>query len=88
MLAVRCNGIRESKAVDETRYYASSLRNGAKALLQPIHLFQCPRGPRSPVPPGLPWRSAVDRSDLEKSTTRTELHQLHTRRWLSGATFP
>ena len=83
MLAVRCKGIRESKAADKTRYYASSLRNGAEALLQPIHLFPCPQGPRSPVPPGLPWRSAVDRSDLEKSTTRTELHQLHTRRGLS-----
>jgi hypothetical protein len=71
MLALRCKGIREGKPVDETRKYVSSLRTGAEALQQPIHLLQCQRGPCSPMPQGPPLRSAVDRSGLEKSTTRT-----------------
>ncbi|MCP9808479.1 ISAs1 family transposase [Cyanobium sp. HWJ4-Hawea] len=33
ILAVRCKGTRDGKAVDETRYYVTSLRTGAKALL-------------------------------------------------------
>jgi len=36
ILAVRCKGIREGKPVDETRYYVSSLRTGAEALLQHV----------------------------------------------------
>ena len=83
MLALRCKGIQEGKPVDETRKQVSSLRTGAEDLLQPIHLLQCHRGPRSPVSPGPPLRSAVDRSGLDKSTSRTELHQFHTRRGLS-----
>jgi hypothetical protein len=34
--AVRSHGIREGKPTDETRYYVSSLRTGAKALLQHV----------------------------------------------------
>jgi len=34
--AVRSHGIREGKPQDETRYYVSSLRTGAKALLRAI----------------------------------------------------
>ena len=33
ILAVRCKGTRDGKPVDEIRYYVSSLRTGAKALL-------------------------------------------------------
>ncbi len=33
IIAVRSHGIREGKPQDETRYYVSSLRTGAKALL-------------------------------------------------------
>ena len=36
ILAVRCKGTRDRKPVDETRYYVSSLRTGAKALLQHV----------------------------------------------------
>jgi predicted transposase YbfD/YdcC len=36
ILAVRCKGTRDGKPVDETRYYVSSLRTGAKALLQHV----------------------------------------------------
>ena len=36
ILAVRCKGIREGKPVDEIRYYVSSLRTGAEALLQHV----------------------------------------------------
>jgi predicted transposase YbfD/YdcC len=36
ILAVRCKGTRDGKAVDETRYYVSSLRTSAKALLQHV----------------------------------------------------
>ncbi|MFM7641208.1 MAG: ISAs1 family transposase [Cyanobium sp.] len=36
ILAVRCKGTRDGKPVDETRYYVSSLRTGAKALLRAI----------------------------------------------------
>ncbi len=34
ILAVRCKGKRDGKPVDETRYYVTSLRTTAKALLQ------------------------------------------------------
>jgi hypothetical protein len=34
IIAVRSQGIREGKAVDETRYYVTSLRTGADALLR------------------------------------------------------
>jgi hypothetical protein len=37
ILAVRCKGIREGKPVDETRYYVTSLRTTAKALLQQMN---------------------------------------------------
>jgi hypothetical protein len=33
IIAVRCNGIRDGKPQDETRYYVTSPRTGAKALL-------------------------------------------------------
>ena len=36
ILAVRCKGTRDGKAVDETRYYVTSLRTAAKALLQHV----------------------------------------------------
>ena len=36
IIAVRSHGIREGKPQDETRYYVSSLRTGAKALLKII----------------------------------------------------
>ena len=36
IIAVRSHGIREGKPQDETRYYVSSLRTGAKALLKAI----------------------------------------------------
>lgn len=36
IIAVRSHGIREGKPQDETRYYVTSLRNGAKALLRAI----------------------------------------------------
>jgi len=36
ILAVRCKGIREGKPVDETRYYVTTLRTAAKALLQHV----------------------------------------------------
>jgi hypothetical protein len=73
MLAVCCKGILEGKPVDDTRYFVSSLRTGAEALLQPIHLLQFHRGPRSPVTPGPHLWLDFDRSGLEKSTSRTEL---------------
>ena len=34
ILAVRCKGRRDSKQIDETRYYVTSLSTTAKALLQ------------------------------------------------------
>jgi predicted transposase YbfD/YdcC len=36
VLEVRCKGTRDGKPVDETRYYVSSLRTGAEALLQHV----------------------------------------------------
>ena len=36
VVAVRSEGIREGKPVDETRYYVTSLRAGARALLQHV----------------------------------------------------
>jgi predicted transposase YbfD/YdcC len=36
IIAVRSQGTRDSKPHDETRYYVSSLRTGAKALLKAI----------------------------------------------------
>jgi hypothetical protein len=36
VLAVRCQGSRDGKLVDETRYYVTSLRTSAKALLQHV----------------------------------------------------
>jgi hypothetical protein len=36
IIAVRSHGIRDGKATDETRYYVSSLRTGAKALLRHV----------------------------------------------------
>jgi predicted transposase YbfD/YdcC len=36
IIAVRTHGTREGKPQDETRYYVSSLRTGAKALLKAI----------------------------------------------------
>ena len=36
VLAGRCQGPRDGKPVDETRYYVSSLRTSAKALLQHV----------------------------------------------------
>ena len=36
VLAVRCQGSRDDKPVDETRYYVTSLRTSAKALLQHV----------------------------------------------------
>ena len=36
ILEVRCKGTRDGKPVDETRYYVSSLRTGAEALLQHV----------------------------------------------------
>ena len=36
VLVVRCKGTRDGKAVDETRYYVTSLRTSAKALLQHV----------------------------------------------------
>lgn len=36
ILAVRCKGTRGGKPVDEIRYYVSSLRTGAEALLQHV----------------------------------------------------
>ena len=36
IIAVRTHGTREGKPQDETRYYFSSLRTGAKALLKAI----------------------------------------------------
>jgi hypothetical protein len=36
VLAVRCQGSRDGRRVDETRYYVTSLRTSAKALLQQV----------------------------------------------------
>ena len=36
ILAVRCKGTRDGKPVDEIRYYVTSLRTSAKALLQHV----------------------------------------------------
>jgi hypothetical protein len=36
ILAVRCKGVRKSEPIDETRYYVTSLRTTAKALLQHV----------------------------------------------------
>ena len=36
ILAVRCKGIRDGEPTDETRYYVTSLRASAKALLQHV----------------------------------------------------
>ena len=36
IIAVRSHGIRDAKPTDETRYYVSSLRTGAKALLRHV----------------------------------------------------
>jgi hypothetical protein len=36
VIAVRSKGIRDGKPVDETRYYVTSLRTGARALLQHV----------------------------------------------------
>ena len=36
IIAVRSQGIRDGKAVDETRYYVTSLRTGADALLRHV----------------------------------------------------
>ena len=36
ILAVRCKGRRDGKPVDETRYYVTSLRTTATALLQHV----------------------------------------------------
>lgn len=36
MLAVRCQGSRDGKAVDETRNYVTSLRTSSRALLQHV----------------------------------------------------
>ena len=36
IIAVRSHGVREGKPQDETRYYVTSLRTGAKALLKAI----------------------------------------------------
>ena len=36
IIAVRSHGIRDGKPTDETRYYVSSLRTSAKALLQQV----------------------------------------------------
>ena len=36
IIAVRSHGIREGKPKDETRYYVTSLRTGAKALLRHV----------------------------------------------------
>ena len=36
VLAVRCQGSRDGKPVDETRYYVTSLRTSARALLQHV----------------------------------------------------
>jgi len=36
IIAVRTHGTREGKPQDETRYYVSSLRTGAKAMLKAI----------------------------------------------------
>ena len=36
IIAVRSHGIREARRTDETRYYVTSLRTGAKALLRAI----------------------------------------------------
>jgi len=36
MLAVRCQGSRDGKPVDETRYYVTSLRTSAMAMLQHV----------------------------------------------------
>ncbi|MGL6134260.1 MAG: ISAs1 family transposase [Prochlorococcaceae cyanobacterium] len=36
IIAVRSHGIREGKPTDETRYYVTSLRTGAKALLRHV----------------------------------------------------
>ena len=36
IIAVRSHGMREGKPTDETRYYVSSLRTGAEALLRSI----------------------------------------------------
>jgi len=36
IIAVRSHGIRDGKATDETRYYVTSLRIGAKALLRHV----------------------------------------------------
>ena len=36
ILAVRCKGVREGKPVDEIRYYVTSLRTAATALLQHV----------------------------------------------------
>ncbi|QPN61447.1 ISAs1 family transposase [Synechococcus sp. CBW1002] len=36
IIAVRSHGIRDGKPTDETRYYVSSLRTGAKALLRHV----------------------------------------------------
>jgi hypothetical protein len=36
ILAVRCKGIRDGEPIDETRYYVTSLRTTAQALLQHV----------------------------------------------------
>ena len=36
ILAVRCKGVREGESIDETRYYVTSLRTGADALLRHV----------------------------------------------------
>ena len=36
IIAVRSHGIRDGKPTDETRYYVTSLRTGAKALLRHV----------------------------------------------------
>ena len=36
VIAVRCKGSRDGKPTDETRYYVTSLRTSAKALLQHV----------------------------------------------------
>ena len=36
IIAVRSDGLRDGKPTDETRYYVSSLRTGAQALLRHV----------------------------------------------------
>jgi len=38
ILALRCKGRRDGNRVDETRYYVTSLRSTAKALLQHVRV--------------------------------------------------